>query len=780
MAATTTVLIVVGQVFRSIWVLDVEHRLRISAGPATEEAESGLRLMQRQPQQRRIESSSSSNNKSNEGGSAPRARGHGDGTHPNNEEIKAKAKESIGSKRKFSTTSRGFDAPSMQMACDLMFPLETNTSLRDDPTYWSFAEVWDELGPLIRNTTYHHYPQNHPVDYARIGRYRRWVDHLFAFHTAERMRRSQAYPAPSESVRRILEVVQRRIQDPVNNEPVRILFMGGSVATGRDCEVNPLELPRSKLGELDDEFTQRWCSYTSRLEFLLNSVLFPTRRPQGGVKVRNGRYDGTNTHTLTAAGASDDIQGNGKDYYPVFEVTSVATQFTTSQVGAMALEHWLLPFLEHEPPHIVMSSYSPNDAWVDESYALRNSQQDWVIAARNLRPCDDHLPLVVLADDIIRHGGNLMRALRQTGSLYKTASWHDAMAIMYTNVGRQVADSASNTSAAQGGHPLYGSGHDSVNHPGMGFHIGQGWTLFYNLAEAMHAACTGPRRSSVQGRSSGHQKRKGDNDDATETLKAGGTTTAAKMQFKSLEEPLSMYRGRYRGSTNYVQSDWKLNEEMKARRCSVAGAEEGLTRKAAGTASASVRQPRPGYSTKICPYAWMVNRMTPVYMRVGVKQAIEPVLVENSGWVAVDMPYAGWYTNTSDASFSIVLRNMTACASHLTVLSQTSYHDKEWVGSRMKIEVEIESPASSNRRTAEYFVDGHHDKRDSAPYPHRFRLPGEGGSVGTAGARAGDTLRARFTKIGGTQFKLLGLAVCELLASENEDGLPRIDDDATT
>jgi hypothetical protein len=315
--------------------------------------------------------------------------------------------------------SRRFYVPSMHEACDRMFPVNNH-----------FSELWNEMGPAILNTTIHHYATGHPADYSRIGRYRRWVRHLLKFYTAGRLRRSQAYPAPTESIRRILEVIQKRIQDPTTNEPVRILVMGGSVTAGQDCLLN-------------QESNKKWlrmCAYPARLERLLNSVLFPGKRVTGNVS-----------------------------HYPVFEVKNKAVHATNSQVGAAILEHWLFPDLEWEPPHIVVSSYSANDARDDESDMFGVHQQDWVRAARSLRPCDDHLPLVVLADDehANAHGSLLATSLTQTGSVYKTASWYDAMAVVYSNVVRHTSDYQSNFSEADG-HPLYASGRRSKHHPGMG------------------------------------------------------------------------------------------------------------------------------------------------------------------------------------------------------------------------------------------------------------------------------------------------------------------------
>jgi hypothetical protein len=286
------------------------------------------------------------------------------------------------------------------------------------------------------------------------------VDTLFEYYTYERLRKSQAHPAPRESIQQIWQVMEKRLRDPVNNEPVRIAFMGGSVTAGRTCDVNPLYLPDTNhMGK-----AMEWCAYPSRLQVLLDRVLFPDRSKQD------------------------------RDAFPIFEVTNMAVPGTNSLVGAMAMQYNLVPSLEQFPPHILVASYSANDAKEDENETYYENQPDFVRAAQRLRPCDDHLPLVVLADDWFSHERDLVDSLANTGTLFKTASWHNLMAVMYTNVVRTTAIGNANFTDA-GRHPLFGSGRNHVWHPGMGFHIGQGWTLFFNLVGALHDACTHPASS---------------------------------------------------------------------------------------------------------------------------------------------------------------------------------------------------------------------------------------------------------------------------------------------
>jgi hypothetical protein len=106
--------------------------------------------------------------------------------------------------------------------------------------------------------------------------------------------------------------------------------------------------------------------------------------------------------------------------------------------------------------------------------------------------------------------------------------------------------------------------------------------------------------------------------------------------------------------------------------------------------------------------------------------------------------------------------NIKTTLNHLTILSLKSYR-KEWEGSEIEIQIDVMPGGSGPPRTARYVVEGHHAKRITVSYPRRLRLPGEVGA-----AEVGDTVRAKFTKVGGTMFKISGIAFCDLLMDEVE------------
>jgi hypothetical protein len=150
------------------------------------------------------------------------------------------------------------------------------------------------------------------------------------------------------------------------------------------------------------------------------------------------------------------------------------------------LEYQLFDRFPSRLPHVVLASYSANDAQnADPAHHWRTAQQDFVERVHRVRPCDDDLPLLVLADDL--YGDMSLNAIEQTGSVYKTSSWYNLMSIAYSNVGRHahVAYHRNGTRL----YPLFGS--DYKVHLGIGFHVAMAWTVLFNIVDALYEACVG-------------------------------------------------------------------------------------------------------------------------------------------------------------------------------------------------------------------------------------------------------------------------------------------------
>jgi hypothetical protein len=174
----------------------------------------------------------------------------------------------------------------------------------------------------------------------------------------------------------------------------------------------------------------------------------------------------------------------------------------------------------------------------------------------NIRPCDDDLPLLVMADDLF--GDMQLNAIEQTGNLYKTASWCNLMTIAYSNVGRHAHVAYHQNPTHR--YPLFGS--DYKVHLGIGFHIAMAWTVLFNVVDALYETCVG---------------------------------NAVAPQRTTFHEPNTKYRGRYDGPTHAVRQEWESSLLARDRACN------------GSRAHAFPADKPPKYSTSPCAYGWVVT-----------------------------------------------------------------------------------------------------------------------------------------------------------------------------
>jgi hypothetical protein len=487
-------------------------------------------------------------------------------------------------------------------ACHRMFPWPLEEAKGS-------SAAWNRLQRDILSASH-----SYPPDHATSVRFQEWVRNLQGFYTADRLRRSRAHSAPSASIRRILELIQRRLDDPLQNDPVRIMVMGGSVAKGVASCNNHIGLRSPPLPRYHQ------CAWPARLGHLLNSVLF---RPQPGAN-----------------------NGSSNNKTEVFDVWNAAVPGFDSEMGALLLEYQLFDRFPSRLPHVVLASYSANDAQnADPARRWRTAQQEFVKRVHRVRPCDDDLPLLVLVDDL--YGDMSLDAIEQTGSVYKTSSWYNLMSIAYSNVGRHahVAYHRNNTRM----YPLFGS--DYKVHLGIGFHVAMAWTVLFNIVDALYEACVG---------------------DAVTPL----------LPTTPFSEPNTKHRGRY-GPTHAVRQEWEANLLAKDRMCNASSR----------IAHAFPRdEPIRRYSTGVCAYGWVAGSHPTLMYPGQLPRALAPVLAEATGWRAKGTPQGnprtGWYAESVHATFSIVLANVSMETTSLTVLSMKSY-GPEWVDSKLSVQLRV-------------------------------------------------------------------------------------------
>ncbi len=230
---------------------------------------------------------------------------------------------------------------------------------------------------------------------------------LFETLPASRMRRAvqnipSTSPSQRASVRHVFEVIQRRLQDPKNNPPLRIAVFGGSVTIGRGCEARKRAMQNYN------------CAWPMRLQLLINQFF-----EMELVKVYNLGIGGT---------------GSG-----------VATNI---------VKYWMYPSeLAKVGPDVVVNSYSTNDSlppWdlKDDPDAdlvtavldqARDGLQQFVRAALTSNRCGVP-PLVVHVDDYLGpQQDSLLGDMSYNTAMLQLAKWYDTFAISYGDLVRDIA-----------------------------------------------------------------------------------------------------------------------------------------------------------------------------------------------------------------------------------------------------------------------------------------------------------------------------------------------------
>mmetsp|Transcript_8044 Transcript_8044/g.16405 ORF Transcript_8044/g.16405 Transcript_8044/m.16405 type:complete len:584 (+) Transcript_8044:52-1803(+) len=523
------------------------------------------------------------------------------------------------------------------------------------------SPIWSDLKKDILAASYW------PMDQANNSNFTQWIDGLFVeYYNVHQLRRSSFYPADAAASKVLIEVVSDRMkylngQLRSYSPPMHILVTGGSVTFGMNCAQNPVGIPEESLNK---KFID--CAWPARLENLFNRGLFQNKK--------------------------------------VVKVTNLATGGASTDVSNVVLEYHLIPEeVKNELPHIVIWAHAPNDAQApDKGVILRKHIPEFIIAASNLRMCDDLLPLVVILEDFYGYE-NYETVNQLSGYLYELATWYGLMGINHANVIKHELwanlDKAHIISNILGG--------DYSLHPGMGSHIGVAWTVFYNFLVAFSDSCA---------------------DSAS-----GERITKNPMNSK--------YMGGYEigGKYQSIRSTWQRNKNVALDFCS-------------DQLNSNTAAPSP------CTYAFMASTMSGGVVRPSdLIKKMSRILTANVGWEAagnpIKQPRTGWYATKPHASFS--LRIVASLETkYMTIMAMKSYGDR-FLNTLLEINVRIQHiDKNRGESIASYEITGYHKFRTSIHSPQKFELPG-------GGAKVNDTIIVNATLSRGAYFKINGFAFCQ-------------------
>eukprot|EP00536_Pseudo-nitzschia_multiseries_P017873 jgi/Psemu1/52976/gm1.52976_g len=572
----------------------------------------------------------------------------------------------------------------------------------------SSSHVWNNLNRQILDSTYGNLPIYQSLNSTLKEEYNKWVDMLFSFYTASRLRRSVMNPAPPKEIIQILKMAAEirlhnsLVSDEKDKRSLRIIVLGGSVTAAMSCswpEILGMEKP------------SHWsipgprCGWSFLLEKILDDVIF-----EGG---------------------------------KILKIENYAVGGQTSESGTLMLEYHQFPKPE-EPPDIIIAAYSANESREpDTNLVFYEFMQNFLKAAQTLHPCNDNAPLVMMVDDFYNVEPSL--SLEQTGKLYMLSHWNNLMSVDYSGILRYKIAVENITWA-----PLLGS--DFQVHNGIGMHMGIGWTVAFNILNSIVNVCGDPQNETNNHpgdyplRPSGANASDNEHSSSPLTIDPDLQPNLQKGEPAFQQFPKVRQTG---GSVDDVRREYEANVKSKNEFCHKLEENPELR------------------SSVKCPWSWFYNRMTSFSQAHQVNRKMNEVLFFNTGWNAegnpVRQPRSGWYTHSPDSMFSIKVENVPVDIKTVVIVAMKSYSGI-WVGSKLAVSISVvESaaiPDSMNNRTSAvdwnedsvFLIDGYHNVKTSVHFP--YKLPIEGG------AKAGESIIVDFKLVGGAEFKIAGMAVC--------------------
>lgn len=388
-------------------------------------------------------------------------------------------------------------------------------------------------------------------------------------------------------------------------------------------------------------------------------------------------------------------------------ITNMAMAATTSDVGATVLEYQLWPpELLPDGPDLLIAAFSTNDALAEapESEIYQNMQLliQAVQREQNCNSARNRLPMLLYIDDFIAWPGSIQKWLDFHHDLHELAEWHGFGFLSYANAFRDVVQANLMTENNFKGGWKYEKRKFVANpHPGMSFHIVMTWLVaYYFLSFALHV-CDG-------------------------TLLSKDPASGANADYKIASLP-NIPRPPLTPDllTEEIPERWQEKAEEEKIRCeSLASSGDSVNSR--------------------CGFVWVANRVSEFRSAAAIEQFLQPFLKSNENWKAEGNSYRskhGWVAKAAGAKFVLRVPNLAGDVQFLTILALKSYGD-EWQNTKLQIRT----------KGKEFEVVGFHNSTTSVIIPHKFALDDI--------ASKGSDLELEFSLIGGSTFKITGMAFC--------------------
>ncbi|KAL3822186.1 hypothetical protein ACHAXA_008202 [Cyclostephanos tholiformis] len=512
--------------------------------------------------------------------------------------------------------------------------------------------------------------------------------------------------------------------------------MGGSVTMGVVCHINPVTTATGK-------YTRRACAWPGRISEFISKL--------------SGGYELVQFHTLALGG-------------------------TNTESGSVMWDYSLLP--DDMPyPDVVINAYATNDMHYNSvqdaiarnvtlAESLLTLGQDFVrqVLTPKAGRCEAtyrHPPLLLYLDDYIGNEQNeVLTTMLSPQTIHLLAGYYGLGSMSYGDAIRDIKYGDTREwwftpNWYEGKTGEYGR----AVHPHMGMHISMVWVVAYNLMNLVTTYCSLPVSTSTStstgGRRRGMRHHAGV-DGVGEYVDANQSTNGAAP--RSTRELVGGPRRKPLGipppltpelSLEHITELWRnesnLNAHLWTRH------EECATNDHVDDENDDAPIPRP------CIFSWvaLLERFLDNPKRLADK--VGKYITSNEGWEAAnDNNKLGWVpANGIGSKFTMEFKGISRPVRAVTWMIMRSYGER-WEGSMLNVEV-----WSGETLLARKDIEGYHDKKTSETYNIKMRLDdvgvdgGESPKGSERGAVVGSDLRIEFKLVGGSTFKISGMAICD-------------------
>lgn len=413
----------------------------------------------------------------------------------------------------------------------------------------------------------------------------------------------------------------------------------------------------------------------------------------------------------------------------VVEVISATLGGTNSDAALSILQYDLVsPEVD-----VVIHAYSTNDMHL---YTLERASQLNVTMRERIydtieqfirtvltrcRPSKGPPPFVAVLDDYI---GNEQSVIRDTALFSETLPW---LANYYGILGLSYADAVRDIVYGDTKETWFSPAwivrraYTKQIHPGMGMHVVTAWVLLYAALDSVLTWCGMPQLAD------------GGNDNHLPYHPVDGLPVlygneSQKFAYREPRRtpgglPPRLYSDL---SLEFVSDAWQ-NAEVKA--CNQT------------------------YENK-CIFSWMSRMSTDMFSEKQVDERMNLHMLKNQGWQAVsDFKKLGYVpVGGLHSKFTLRFNNISQPIRSVMLTVMKSYGDK-WANSQILVTAQVvKDRKPSHVRLRRGQIEGFHGKNTSEQYTHTPYFPHV--------VAAGTDLRISVELVGGSTFKIMGMAVC--------------------